>query len=547
MLPGIIYPLLLTHPMKNVINRSAAKKTALLQKGRGRWIVIRKATQYVTLIFFIIMVFLAINETWASKLLDTIIQLDPLSMLSHLLASRTILATSAYALILVMMTIVIGRAWCGWLCPLGTILDLLTVRRKNTKRSAPAEGLRKVKYDLVLLTLAAALLGNLTLLFLDPLAILMRTITVGGLPALDRILTAIESTLFHISFMEAVTVAVDSWLRPAVLPLQPIFYRDTILFTSIFTGLILLNYFAPRFWCRYLCPLGGTLGLLSKVSIFQRRVDEECKGCTLCTNICPTGTINPKKDYQSDPAECTVCMECVDTCPRGLNSFKPRFSKPSKTIYDPDAKDALTAVGAAIIGVALIHSTQLVKNESPTLLRPPGARENNIDPVGFTKCIRCGECMRVCPTSVLQPSVSEAGMAGLGTPILITRLGYCDYSCNACGQACPVQAIPPLPLQEKQKQVVGKAFINESRCIAWSDHRPCIVCQEMCPLPEKAIELEEAIVWTSDGQTQIKLPHVLRDLCIGCGICEYRCPVGGEAAIRIYTPIGSGAIYSIQG
>ena len=116
-------------------------------------------------------------------------------------------------------------------------------------------------------------------------------------------------------------------------------------------------------------------------------------------------------------------------------------------------------------------------------------------------------------------------------------LDYCDYSCNACGKVCPVGAIPPLELEEKRLQTIGAAYIDEKRCIAWADRIECIVCEEMCPLPEKAITLEIAESTGSEGELlTVPLPRVNRDLCIGCGICEYKCPVNGEAAIRVYTP-----------
>jgi formate hydrogenlyase subunit 6/NADH:ubiquinone oxidoreductase subunit I len=133
--------------------------------------------------------------------------------------------------------------------------------------------------------------------------------------------------------------------------------------------------------------------------------------------------------------------------------------------------------------------------------------------------------------------VFQAGLQGLGTPVLVPRLGYCDYSCNACGQVCPTEAIPLLSLEDKRTQVVGRAYIDQSRCLPWSDSQPCVVCEEMCPLPEKAIQLEEREVWAPDGATvTLQLPHVLSASCIGCGICEYRCPVSGQAAIRVYVP-----------
>jgi len=191
--------------------------------------------------------------------------------------------------------------------------------------------------------------------------------------------------------------------------------------------------------------------------------------------------------------------------------------------------------------VSLFQSDSLAKRESPFLVRPPGARENNLDAVALTRCIRCGECMRICPTGGLQPAVFEAGVEGFGSPVLIPRLGFCDYACTACGQACPVQAIPPLSLDQKRLQVIGRATIDQNRCIPWSDHRPCIVCQEMCPLPDKAVKLEEAEVVGPDGKlVKLQFPEVDRELCIGCGICEYQCPVSVQAAIRVFNPSSGG-------
>jgi ferredoxin len=190
-----------------------------------------------------------------------------------------------------------------------------------------------------------------------------------------------------------------------------------------------------------------------------------------------------------------------------------------------------------ILTLALFRSSDLAKREPSFLLRPPGAREVNRNVLDMTRCIRCSECMRVCPTNALQASTFEAGMEGFGAPILIPRLGYCEFSCNLCGQVCPVQAIPPLSLEEKQRQVIGRAYIDESRCIAWSDHQECLVCEEMCPVAEKAIQLEEKEAWGKDNvPVTVRLPHVLRELCTGCGICEYKCPVNGESAIRVYVP-----------
>ena len=143
--------------------------------------------------------------------------------------------------------------------------------------------------------------------------------------------------------------------------------------------------------------------------------------------------------------------------------------------------------------------------------------------------------MRACPTGALQASITESGLSGFLTPVLVPRLGYCLYSCNQCGQVCPSGAIPPLTLEEKKTAVIGHAYIDQNRCLPWADGTSCIVCEEMCPLPEKAITLEEREIVRPDGTVGvIRLPHVQRDLCTGCGICENKCPLVGEAAIRVY-------------
>ena len=142
--------------------------------------------------------------------------------------------------------------------------------------------------------------------------------------------------------------------------------------------------------------------------------------------------------------------------------------------------------------------------------------------------------MKVCPTSALQPALTEAGLEGVWSPVLVPRLGYCDYGCKACGDICPTDAVPTLTLEEKRLQVLGLARIDQDRCLPWAYDTPCIVCEEMCPVPEKAIRLEEmTLTGSEDPAVLIQRPYVRRELCIGCGICETKCPMEGEAAIRV--------------
>ncbi|MBC7316981.1 MAG: 4Fe-4S dicluster domain-containing protein, partial [Chloroflexi bacterium] len=93
--------------------------------------------------------------------------------------------------------------------------------------------------------------------------------------------------------------------------------------------------------------------------------------------------------------------------------------------------------------------------------------------------------------------------------------------------------IPRLPLEEKRLTPIGKAYIDPALCIAWSGRGPCIVCEEMCPLPQKAITLVELPAGPAEQPITIQAPVVNHERCIGCGLCEFKCPVQGEAAIRV--------------
>jgi ferredoxin len=144
--------------------------------------------------------------------------------------------------------------------------------------------------------------------------------------------------------------------------------------------------------------------------------------------------------------------------------------------------------------------------------------------------------MKVCPTGAIQPVLFETGLSGLGSPRIIPRLGYCEYNCVLCGEICPTGAIRKLTVEEKHRRFIGTAYINRSRCIPWMENENCSVCEEVCPIPEKAIVNIPTPVSNIPGVEGTKMvlrPHVLLDKCIGCGQCEYECPVKGEAAIVV--------------
>jgi MauM/NapG family ferredoxin protein len=490
----------------------------------------RPLVQAVAFIGFLVLWFRAAAA--GAGLTDLFFLADPLAGIAVMLASRQVvlgvLIGSALALLLAFLA---GRVWCGWLCPLGSLLDALPRRRSRRGETDPTPRLRGAKYWLLIGILVAAALGNLTLLVLDPITLMHRTFTVAVWPAFNALVNAGEAGVCRWAIFRPLVDLIEGSLRGPFLPIEQPVYGAALLFALVLALILGLEALRRRFWCRYLCPLGGLLGLVSKVALLRRTVDGECRSCSRCSRSCPTGAID-EENFSSNPAECIVCLDCVPACAGNSQEWSMPGKPAAWERYDPSRRQVLTTAGAAVALVGGLGAEPAATRPQRRLIRPPGA-----DPDLFpSECIRCGICLRACPTHGLQPGATAAGLAGLWTPVLMPRLGHCDFACNACGQACPTGAIPMLDLATKRQTIIGVAAIDRSRCLPWTDGTVCLVCEEMCPLPAKAIELEHSLEKLPDGtEVEVPLPHVRRDLCIGCGICENRCPVGGDAAIRVET------------
>jgi ferredoxin len=239
------------------------------------------------------------------------------------------------------------------------------------------------------------------------------------------------------------------------------------------------------------------------------------------------------------PAECLGCLNCVQSCPRGSVRFTfagPWRRAPGVEHVGLDRRGLLGAALGGLAGLCLLRITPQARGKTFTdaLIRPPGTRPER---EFLQRCTACGMCMKVCQTGGLQPALTEAGLEGLWTTRLVPRIGYCDYNCNLCGQVCPTEAIQPLSVEEKQQVRIGLAAFDTSRCIPYAYSRDCMVCEEHCPIPDKAIYFVEVEIQQRDGggPKRVKQPHVYPEKCTGCGICENKCPFKDGPAVRVYS------------
>lgn len=499
-----------------------------------RWQRARRISQALFLLLFLYLLVATTRRGSTPLAGDLFLRFDPLAAFAAQLGGHALLPRLWPALLTIGLAFVLGRSWCGWICPLGTTLDYITPRNQRRQADEPPKQWRRSKYLVLFAILGMAVFSSLTLMVLDPITVLSRTMITAVLPGLNYVTTTAETTLYPIGPLQGPLDVFEKAVRGTILPASQPLYQLNVLLALAFGGILLLNWVAPRFWCRYLCPLGALLALPARFAIWRPRASDECNRCGACARECRTGAISSKNGFEVDARECVMCMDCQVECPQQAISISRGMmasAEPAR-VYDPNRRQALMALGAGVAGIALMRSEPATKHDSPWLLRPPGARQTDF----LSACIRCGACVKVCPTSGLQPGTAGLGLESVLAPALMPRLGFCDYSCNACGQTCPTGAIPPLALEDKRRQVIGVAYIDKNRCLPWSENRNCIVCEEMCPVSPKAVVLDEDPVVNDQGESVIvKRPRVLRESCIGCGICEYQCPLNGPAAIRIYT------------
>lgn len=511
-----------------------------------RWLQwARRTSQGVCLLGFCVLVLgTALSDEARRTLFTPLAAMDPLLAGATTLAAREAVGVFVLAFFTLAMTLILGRVFCGWVCPFGAVHTLAgAIRRRVPRPHAPERrsGWQRGKYALLAALFVMALFGANWAGLFDPLSLMYRSVTVALLPAVQYAVEDGSTAIYRAEpglgplRVTAVSEPVYEFLRDHVFVRPGQAFLGAFVIGLLFTAAVVLNAVKPRFWCRYVCPLGGLLGLFSQRPALRLENDaRHCNDCGRCNLACPAAA---QPDVRGGwlPTECYVCYNCVAAC--NLGAIRFRFEPPHRRTHagaiDFPRRTLLAAGGSGLAALLLLRLTPKAQGEvhAAELVRPPGALGED---AFQATCIQCGACMRACPTSGLQPCGFEAGIEGLWSPRLVPQIGYCEYNCNRCGYVCPTGAIQPLKLAEKQETKIGLASFDTGRCIPYAYGRDCAVCEEHCPVPDKAIYFVRTEITTRDGMTTvINQPRVDADKCIGCGNCEWSCVLKDKPAIRV--------------
>ena len=505
---------------------------------------LRRISQLACLALFLFLLTRASYPLSNAYPVDLFPRFSPLLAITASVASRAVLTVFWPALIVVAATLVLGRAFCGWVCPMGTTLDICDkfLKTKSNPLDDEKPRRRRWKFGLLAALLVGSALGLQLAGWFDPLSLATRSYALVMLPYANYMAERVLDLLFLVPGLAPALYPVEQFLREYVISFEQLVFSSHVLFALIFIGIAALGSLDRRFWCRSLCPLGGLLALVGRYPVLRRAVSDDCTHCLKCQRACMTDAI-VEEGEKILRGECVYCFTCRDICPEKAISFSFTSQAPQSVaggILSRRAFVTTSLAGAAALPMLKLNYKQ--KSLYPWVIRPPGVDDER---EFLAMCVRCGECMKVCLKNALHPTLLDGGAEGLWSPKLVPRVGYCEYNCTLCGEVCPSGAIPQLSEEEKHKAKIGMAYFDKNRCIPWvaydrwndkdewAKEHNCAVCEEHCPTPKKAILFSDITVNTASGPQVIRRPVVDEEECIGCGVCEYVCPLDGPAAVRV--------------
>ena len=409
----------------------------------------------------------------------------------------------AVVIVLIVLTLIFGRAYCSVICPLGIMQDgishISSMRKGKKARFRWSPEVKWLRYSILALFIIALVAG----------------------------LTSVSALLAPYSAFGRIAT---SLVRPA-LP------------TAIIAGVTLLvvgilAWIGGRTYCNTLCPVGTVLSFFSRFSLLRPVIDaDKCRDCHACEHKCKASCINID-NHKIDYSRCVDCFNCLDSCKFGALKYRTAWNRKacgaSGTAQDNAGRRAFIS-SSVIAATAIALKAQEKKVDggyaAVTAKKAP-ERTNPIVPFGAVSlrhfhqhCTGCQLCVSQCPNDVLSPSTS---LERLMQPEMSYENGWCRPECTKCSEVCPAGAILEITPEEKTAIHVGTASVDLDLCVVNRDNVNCGNCARHCPAG--AIKMVRK---NPDDENSLLIPTVLEDRCIGCGACEFLCPSRPYSAIHV--------------
>ncbi len=436
--------------------------------------------------------------------------------------------------IIIIINLLFGRVYCSAICPLGSLQDIVSfIARKTGKKKMYryAKPHNLLRYMFLALPVIFIFFGGIFLVYLlDPYSIFGRIFSDLLRPLAIGINNIISLLLKEVN----------------VYSVPPYAYKHFSIATAIFSAgtlgfIIWISFSHGRLFCNSVCPVGTILGLIARVSVFKIRIDRvACTKCAKCAIVCKASCIDIK-NTSVDFSRCIGCYNCIKSCPDDAINYS--FSFGTKTVPAPEQTDKgkreflvrSVVYLSGLVGLSRLVRSQPVNTGAKQLI--PVMKENPVSPPGSKglshfnmNCTACHLCVTACPTSVLQPSFLEYGITGMMQPHMDYKTSFCNYECTICGEVCPTGAILPLGQEDKKLTQIGRVHFIMKNCVVYTDNTACGSCSEHCPT--QAVRM---VPYSVPGKPDLNLtiPEIHPSTCIGCGACEYACPVTPHKAIYV--------------
>lgn len=414
--------------------------------------------------------------------------------------------------LLVILTLVFGRLYCSVICPLGVFQDLIArsgiVVRKDRRPYHFRKGHPWLRYGTWVLFILALVAGVHALVAL-----------LAPYSAYGRMVANLLGPLLR---------GFDS---------QPWILSSTLVAAGTLILIVALSWKGGRTWCNEICPVGTTLGFLSRFSLLRPLIDaDKCKDCRACERQCKASCIDINT-HSIDASRCVTCFNCLGACKFDALHYRFAYgwsgSRKTGNAATDGGRRAFLSGSLLFLGSAGTRAQKKVDGglaaieekkipNRTTSVTPPGSMSATHL---ADRCTACQLCIASCPNQVLRPSDT---LDRFMQPESSFERGYCRPECTRCGEVCPTGAILPIDRNEKSSIQTGHAVWIRENCLPAQEGVRCGNCARHCPTG--AILMVPA---DPDDPDSVRIPAVDTERCIGCGACEYLCPARPLPAIYV--------------